>query len=148
MQVQAIGKRLQEIRARRTRKEFAALYGVHEQSLFRYEKTGREPDKQFLSRVLSGEGIEENWLLTGNGRKYKKIAPEAPTTTDQVDAEVRYLTMLLQTKDERLALYEKLVQAHEREIDTLRGQVNDLKAEIAELKARPSLSAEEKLKSA
>lgn len=65
-----VGDRLFEIRGKASRREFAQRYGIHEQTLIRYEKNQREPDNNFIQKVLEGEGIAKDWLVYGRGAKY------------------------------------------------------------------------------
>lgn len=67
MQDATLGDRLFSIRGRRSRRAFAAQYGIHEQSLVRYENGLRQPDNDFIRRVCDGEKISLEWLLTGEG---------------------------------------------------------------------------------
>ncbi len=69
------GDRLFEIRGRRSRVAFARQYGIHEQSLIRYEKNQRIPDKNFIRKILDGEGVSEEWLINGQGPKYMSQPP-------------------------------------------------------------------------
>lgn len=69
------GDRLFEIRGRRSRVTFARQYGIHEQSLIRYEKNQRIPDNNFIRKILDGEGVSEEWLINGQGPKYISQPP-------------------------------------------------------------------------
>ena len=60
-----LGDRLLKLRGRSPRREFAAKYGIHEQTLLRYENGLRIPDNNFIRKVAEGEGVEFQWLLTG-----------------------------------------------------------------------------------
>ena len=144
----AIGERLQEIRARRSRREFAALYGIHEQSLIRYETKGRLPDKNFINRVLSGEGIEEKWLLEGEGGKYKEVVPEpAPAITERHHAALAVNMELLTLHKEQAVLLREngdlrvLVERQKNEIENCKRQITALQAKNEELSHQLSLSA-------
>ncbi|WP_415966198.1 helix-turn-helix domain-containing protein [Desulfovibrio piger] len=65
-----LGSRLFEVRGKLSRKEFAQKYGIHEQTLIRYENGQRRPDSNFIRKIADGEQICEEWLISGEGPKY------------------------------------------------------------------------------
>lgn len=68
-----LGKRLAEIRGRRSQVEFANLLAVHKNTLARYETGERMPDTVFLS-ALAVLGVNIHWLITGLGARYAPVA--------------------------------------------------------------------------
>jgi phage repressor protein C with HTH and peptisase S24 domain len=60
-----IGKRITEIRGKKTLPEFAATLGIARSTLIRYEKGDRLPDADFICAICQVYELDANWLLTG-----------------------------------------------------------------------------------
>lgn len=59
------GARLEELRGELTQSEFAEKYGIHSNSLGRYERGERPMDIEFAARLCFDKDINPNWLLFG-----------------------------------------------------------------------------------
>lgn len=70
-----LGSRLAEVRAKRTREEFASFLGLHENSIGNYERGNRQPDHDFFRLLNEREGTDLNWLITGEGSGEPIIQP-------------------------------------------------------------------------
>lgn len=62
-------KRLRELRARRSQRQFGRDLGINQQTMNRLEN-GSIPTAQHLTQMLLAERINLNWLLAGIGDKY------------------------------------------------------------------------------
>ncbi len=60
-----IGKRIAAIRGNRSRDDFAALYGVHRNTLAKWEADGSTPSADILHSMADGNGVPIEWLLHG-----------------------------------------------------------------------------------
>jgi transcriptional regulator with XRE-family HTH domain len=69
-----IGKRIQTVRGDVSREDFAAVLGIHAQTLGRYERGERLPDSDFVKAVCEKYGVNPAWLLLGEGEMYSKPA--------------------------------------------------------------------------
>lgn len=72
MQDSTLAGRLRELRGNESRKAFSLKYGIHEQSLIRYEKGTRIPDNDIIQRIAKGEKVSFDWLYSGEGPMYAK----------------------------------------------------------------------------
>ncbi len=72
----ALGERIRQLRGRRTQVAFAALLGMKQPQLARYE-AGRQPDVQVLTKIAKTCGVTVDWLLTGEGPESRGIVREA-----------------------------------------------------------------------
>jgi len=61
-----IGKRITEIRGKKTLPEFAATLGIARSTLIRYEKGDRLPDADFICKFCEVYDLDTNWFLTGH----------------------------------------------------------------------------------
>ena len=133
-----LGDRLFEVRGRRPRKVFAQLYGIHEQTLIRYEKNQRMPDNNFIQRVGAGEGVSRDWLVCGKGEKYSSDSlGKCPTVGDL--REVDYSQPVENTESEKRGMSDgrtlnaELFQILRENADLLR-QNGDLRVEVERLR--------------
>jgi len=62
-----IGERLKEIRGDESQEDFSATFGIHRNTLARWEKNQRPPDFEFIQKIAYLKGISPEWLLFGNG---------------------------------------------------------------------------------
>jgi transcriptional regulator with XRE-family HTH domain len=61
-----IGDRLKIVRGKVSRELFASKFGVHRNTLARWESNDGTPEFSFVQK-LAGEGFSPNWLLLGEG---------------------------------------------------------------------------------
>lgn len=67
MQEASLADRLRKLRGSESRRVFSLKYGIHEQSLIRYEKGTRIPDNDIIRRIAEGENVSFDWLRSGEG---------------------------------------------------------------------------------
>lgn len=67
MQDSTLAGRLRKLRGNEPRRVFSLKYGMHEQSLIRYEKGTRTPDNDIIRRIAEGEKVSFDWLHSGDG---------------------------------------------------------------------------------
>ena len=61
------GDRIRQVRDGKSLSEFAAGFGVHKNTLARYEKGDGVPDGAFLAKLCQVYRINPAWILTGQG---------------------------------------------------------------------------------
>lgn len=87
-----IGDRIKLARGKRSQDDEAAMLGIHKNTLARYESGARNPDSEFIEKLLSVHPeINPMWFVTGNGEmlipRAQEIREEPPRyTIDQVTA--------------------------------------------------------------
>lgn len=67
-----IGRRLREVRGERTLPKFADTFGVHKNSIARWEAETQFPNALVLFAICRTESISATWLLTGEGEKSRQ----------------------------------------------------------------------------
>jgi phage repressor protein C with HTH and peptisase S24 domain len=72
-----IGERLKTIRGSESQEAFAARFGVHRNTLARWESGERTPDLEFLVRLVRERGVAPEWVLTGGGGMQASATPPA-----------------------------------------------------------------------
>lgn len=79
-----LGERLQSLRGRTSRLDFARHFGISVSSLTRWEKGERQPDLDFLYNVAISYEISSDWLLLGVGAvpEYTGTFPPRKKTAD------------------------------------------------------------------
>ncbi len=68
----ALGQRIRQLRGNRTQAAFAALLGMKQPQLARYE-AGQQPDPPTLTKVAKACGVTVDWLLTGEPSEHVRI---------------------------------------------------------------------------
>lgn len=68
--MQTIGERLRAARGEASRDAFAQRYGIHRNTLARWESGDRTPDVEFLRAVAESCGLSLEWLLSGKGEMH------------------------------------------------------------------------------
>ncbi len=61
------GERIRRVRGGKSMSEFAAGFGIHKNTLARYEKGDGLPDAGFLAKLCEVYRINPAWMLTGKG---------------------------------------------------------------------------------
>lgn len=64
------GERLKTIRGTMTQVDFAKSLGVTQRAIVNYEKLNRIPRGNIIRKICENYGINEIWLLTGEGNKF------------------------------------------------------------------------------
>lgn len=62
-----IGERIKIVRGEESLPAFAERFGVHKNTLIRYEKGESQPDAAFLKKICDKFNVHPTWLLTGEG---------------------------------------------------------------------------------
>lgn len=81
-----VGRRIVELRAALTQREFAARLGIHKNTLGNYERGSRLPDAHFLLALMAS-GVRVEWLLSGQGGKLRSDAPSESPSALALDPE-------------------------------------------------------------
>jgi phage repressor protein C with HTH and peptisase S24 domain len=85
-----IGDRIKEIRGNVSRDDFAAMFGVNRATVQRYEIYERGPSIEFVAAICEKYNINANWLIFGQGPKFKGEAKEEPANSE----EFNYIPMI------------------------------------------------------
>ncbi len=67
---QGFGQRIRKVRGGKSLTEFALGFGVHKNTLARYEKGEGVPDAAFLAKLCRIYRISPTWILTGRGPQH------------------------------------------------------------------------------
>lgn len=133
-----LGERLRSVRGGRSCNKFAELYGVHANSLRRYEKGIRaKVPHDFLERVISGEKLNPNWLFSGDGSMYateENVLADNASNTERENPQETMVTILreqIAVLKQNVELAKLAVDALRQENDTLREQNETLKKQVA-----------------
>ena len=141
MQLSTLADRLRELRGNESRKAFSLKYGIHEQSLIRYEKGIRTPDNDIIRRIAEGEKVSFDWLRSGDGPKYTmgSFSSFSDMSDDLMRGEARQPienttsgSGNFSDMSENLRLRQKLEQSLEKMLD-LQERIASLVEEKAEL---------------
>lgn len=62
-----LGERIKIIRGKRSREDFSNKYGIHRNTLERWEKGLRVPPESFLLAIAAGENVDFGWVKNGDG---------------------------------------------------------------------------------
>lgn len=73
-----LGERLKQLRNKQSGEQFAALLGIHLQSLYRYERGERSPDAELIQTVSKVTGVSLEWLICGTGTMFPEKKPSSP----------------------------------------------------------------------
>jgi transcriptional regulator with XRE-family HTH domain len=71
IQRRAIRKRIAKVMGDRSQRGWSRELGVPQQNISRYLSGGCSPHVDFLIHLARREGINLNWLVLGEGRKYR-----------------------------------------------------------------------------
>lgn len=91
-----IGDRLKALRKDESQEAFAARFGVHRNTLARWESGERTPDLDFVLRVVSELGIAPDWVLRGEGPMRAGARVQAPVQESQplCDVDLMFVPMV------------------------------------------------------
>ena len=70
--MESVGERIRRIRGRLSRESFAQKYGIHRNTLERYEKNIRKIPDAFLFQLAECEKLSLKWVQTGEGPVFKE----------------------------------------------------------------------------
>lgn len=71
-----IGDRIQQIRGKAPRAEFAEKLGIHPQTLYMYEKGKRVVDVELVQRICAEFGVSVEWLIFGTEQLKAAVSSE------------------------------------------------------------------------
>lgn len=79
----SFGERIRQVRGGKSLTEFAAGFGIHKNTLARYEKGDGVPDGAFLAKICEVYHINPVWILTGEGPVHPPDPEDAPLGTSE-----------------------------------------------------------------
>lgn len=62
-----LGDRLRLVRGQLSQDEFATRFGVHKNTIGKYERGERHPDSEYLLAIRTKFSVDLDWLVTGEG---------------------------------------------------------------------------------
>ncbi len=71
------GERLRAVRGESTIATFAERFGIHKNTMSRYERGATLPDGGFLADICRSHFISPDWLLTGRGPMRAEVSQDA-----------------------------------------------------------------------
>ncbi|PKN07594.1 MAG: Cro/Cl family transcriptional regulator [Deltaproteobacteria bacterium HGW-Deltaproteobacteria-8] len=91
-----IGYRLKAIRKDESQEAFAARFGVHRNTLARWESGDRTPDLDFVQRLVSELGIAPEWVLRGVGPMHASACVQLSAAAKQTvcDVDLMFVPMV------------------------------------------------------
>jgi transcriptional regulator with XRE-family HTH domain len=102
-----LGKRIREARGSRTQQNFAEALGIKYQQISAYERSLIMPGADLIADIAEVLNVSLDWLLTGEGEKYRKsngrAAERIAETPPEYRDEFAQLQKDLQTMSERIA---------------------------------------------
>lgn len=135
-----IGDRIRELRGKISRENFANKYGIHRNTLERWEKGLRSPSEDFLCALSVGENVSLDWVKFGEERE--KAAHEDAAGSKKVRhggyQNVQHLEKINSGKEKKsdmsdfLELPHELVRLNKELLDSVR-QNGDLRVEVERL---------------
>lgn len=124
-----LGARIQSLRGRVSRSDFANDFGISQSSLVRWEKGERQPDLEFLSKVATAYGVSVDWLLYGD-------SVSTGTGGKPSDRRTKNYDLKSQLPENTISDITKLSDVGQNSSDAatlLRAEVEQLNQEIARL---------------
>ena len=126
-----IGSRLKRVRGKLSGEQFAALFGLNAQTIYRYERGARKPGTDFLQMVANKTGANLEWLIAGDGEpdlSPLEVRPESLPSSHSAELLDKHescpqcakLESRLEKMEERLEILER----ERREISTENRQLH------------------------
>lgn len=150
-----LGERIKIIRGKRSREDFSNKYGIHRNTLERWEKGLRVPPESFLLAIAAGENVDFGWVKNGDGEiklhpsdacrigsALKKVEMGATAPIWEMQRELIRVTqensnLFRQNGDLRVEIERLRMDLERRDM-----RIRDLEREVAELReARKGPSA-------
>lgn len=127
----SLGKKIKEIRGKESRADFAARFDIHANTLLRWENDERQPDIEFLKKIIHSYSISPEWLIMDKGEK------DAPSVEGEAQtvAAIHYIDIIDEYNEIRKQnsyLWPK-VEALTKENGELKVELEKLKAKISSL---------------
>ena len=123
----SLGERIKEIRGKESRAAFAARFAIHANTLLRWENNERQPDAEFLIKIIRECKITPEWLLLGEG---SKITPGGRPMESRLGND-QYTDLLDQNNEMRRELWRQNL-ALQREINDKNNQLLELTKQVCE----------------
>ncbi|MDD6180746.1 MAG: helix-turn-helix transcriptional regulator [Desulfovibrionaceae bacterium] len=118
-----IGKRLRQLRGRVSGEQFAALFGLNAQTIYRYERGVRKPGTYFLQMVANKTGASLEWLISGEGTPgYVPPVPTSEETQDTQDLSTQCTK--LEAKIEKMEERLERIEEERREVSAENRQLH------------------------
>jgi transcriptional regulator with XRE-family HTH domain len=125
----SLGEKIKEIRGKESRTDFAARFAIHANTLLRWENGERQPDIEFLKKIILEYGISPEWLIFGEGEKDAPIAEHEVQTIPR-DYYANLLDENNELRKQNSYLWPK-VEGLTKENGELRVEIEKLKAKIS-----------------
>lgn len=120
-----IGDRIRQIRGKKSRADFAAVLGIHPQTLYMYEKDKRVVDVDLLQQICLKCDVSVEWLVFGDegargadGSQNEELEEMLHKKELQLVEQDAYIKAL---KDELITAQAEAIKAYEIAMGTLRG---------------------------
>lgn len=125
-----IAERLKLIRGKETRESFSQKIGIHPQTLYRYEKGGREIDSGVIIAICEEYCISPAWLLTGSGSMHLE---EVPSISMPHPEQAQPSETTSQTACSQCAELKAELEEERRERRELSAELREVNAELRRL---------------
>lgn len=146
----SVGDRLKCIRGTTSQNAFAAQFGIHRNTLVRWESGERLPDFDFLVSLVNNFGIAPEWMLTGKGDMHaSECSPSAPPDSEKTSDTSEVLKLKKNQTTENIDIRknktsdtseilesQQEINALNRELRDLLRENGDLRVDIERKKAR------------
>lgn len=132
-----IADRIRELRGILSRKDFSELVGIHQQTIYLYEKAKRIPEREIIEKICDRLNLRIDWLINGTLPMHKEDtsrdpSPHTPTVSPQSNR--------LEEKIDDLEKERRELSQENRylwkENAKLREEIGDLKARLARFEER------------
>jgi transcriptional regulator with XRE-family HTH domain len=77
-----LGERIRELRGTLSIGEFSDMFSIHRNTLPAYENGKTSPNAKFLTALCEKYNVQPNWLLMGEGTKYKGESQQPAKTAE------------------------------------------------------------------
>lgn len=147
--MEKLPERLKKARGSLSARKFAEIFGVNQQTIYRYEWGERKPDLPFLKAVADKTGVPLDWLkgedYTENIKPDILVQPNIARSKATQCSSCEDLKNRLLKSEARVEHLEKEQQKFIEDIRILHDKVElllrengDLKAEVATLRMKPT----------
>lgn len=137
--MEKLGQRIRMIRQGESRASFSRRLGISPASLQRYEGGERQPDDEFLERLIADKNLCREWLLLGEGPMHptphteERMAGETDDMSAILKEENIQHTDFTKIKENKTADMSAVLGLQQRLLDALQEQ-NNLLRENAHLR--------------
>ncbi len=116
-------ERLKLIRGTNTQAEFAAILGIHKNSLGRYERGDSEPDLEIARAICTKYGVSPEWFLFGTGEMHRSgnSGTDNPPINKQID--VMYCENCKELQGKIIELQNKIIELQDDYMQLLKNSM-------------------------